>query len=172
MAKPALDLSTVKAHLRVEHDLDDPIIADYTAAAIDRTLAEVGLSGVLELPQVTETTLREFALLYPCEAVTAVKKRDAAGAWETLATDQWTLSGNADTRHVVTLAEAHLEGSDYRVEWKAGLSPLPAWFKVACLFLIGHYYENRSAVVIGATPAEVPLGFLHLCRPHKRWFFA
>jgi uncharacterized phiE125 gp8 family phage protein len=172
MAKPALDLSTVKAHLRVEHDLDDPIIADYTAAAIDRTLAEVGLAGVLELPQVTETTLREFGLLYPAEAVAAVKKRNPAGAWETLATDQWTLSGNADTGHVITLAEAHLGGDDYRVEWTAGLSPLPAWFKVACLFLIGHYYENRSAVVIGTITSEVPMGFLHLCRPHKRWLFA
>lgn len=172
MAKPALDLSTVKAHLRVEHDLDDSIIADYTAAAIDRTLAEVGLAGVLELAQVTETKLRDFALLYPCEAVTAVKKRNAAGAWETLATDQWTLTGNAETQQVITLGEDHLEGDEYRVEWTAGLSPLPAWFKVACLFLIGHYYENRSAVVIGATPVEVPMGFLHLCRPHKRWFFA
>lgn len=172
MAKPALDLSTVKAHLRVEHDLDDAIIADYTAAAIDRTLAEVGLAGAVELDHVTETRLREFAFAYPVTEITAVKKKDAAGAWQTLPAEDWTLSGNIETRQVLELAEDHLAGDEYRVEWTAGLDPLPAWFRVACLFLIGHYYENRSAVVIGATPVEVPMGFLHLCRPHKRWFFA
>lgn len=172
MAKPVLDLSTVKAHLRVEHDLDDALIADYTAAAIDRTLDEIGLAGVLEMTHVTETTRREFGLLYPVEAIQAVKKRDAAGVWQTLPAEEWTLSGNVETRRIVTLAEEHLEGNDYRVEWTAGLEPLPAWFRVACLFLIGHYYENRTAVVVGATPAEVPLGFLHLCKPNRRWFFA
>lgn len=172
MANPVLDLSTVKAHLRVEHELDDALIADYTAAAIDRTLAEIGLAGVLELPQVTETTMREFALKYPVDSITAVKKRNAAGVWQTLPAEEWTLSGNVETQRIVTLAAQHLEGNEYRVEWLAGLEPLPAWFRVACLFLIGHYYENRSSVVVGATPAEVPMGFVHLCRPQKRWFFA
>jgi hypothetical protein len=50
------------------------------------------------------------------------------------------------------------------------LNPLPAWFRVACYFLIGHYYENRSSVLIAAV--EVPMGFLHLTAPHRRWFFA
>ena len=51
---------------------------------------------------------------------------------------------------------------------------VPAWFKVACFFLIGHYYENRSSVIVGqgVSAVEVPMGFLHLCQPHKRWFFA
>jgi hypothetical protein len=54
------------------------------------------------------------------------------------------------------------------------LEPLPAWFRVACYFLLGHYYENRSSVLVGAglSAIEVPMGFTHLCQPHKRWFFA
>jgi uncharacterized phiE125 gp8 family phage protein len=173
MGKPVLDLTTAKQHLRVEHEFDDELIQQYAAAAVDRTLAEIGLAGVLELDQVTETTLREFAFLYPVESIQAVRKKNAGGVWQTLPAEDWTLSGNAETRHVLTLAEQHLAGESYRVEWTAGLGdPLPAWFRVACLFLVGHYYENRSCVVVGAAPAEVPMGFLHLTKPHRRWFFA
>lgn len=173
MAKPLLDLSTAKAHLRVEHDFDDEIIAQYAAAAVDRTLAEIGLAGVLEEDQVTETQLREFGFAYPVETVEAVKKKNEAGAWVTLPAEDWELRGTADNLQVLELAEEHLAGESYRVEWKAGFGRnLPAWFRVAALFLLAHYYENRSSVVIGATPAEVPMGFKHLCRPHRRWFFA
>ena len=28
--------------------------------------------------------------------------------------------------------------------------------KEACLLLIGHFYENRQAVVLGTPPSEVP----------------
>ena len=173
MAKPLLDLTTAKAHLRVEHEFDDDLIGHYAAAAVDRTLAEIGLAGVLEEDQVTETTLREFGFLYPVEAIQAVKKKNAAGAWVTLPAEDWTLRGNAEDRHVLELAEEHLSGESYRVEWTAGFGEkLPSWFKVAALFLLGHYYENRSSVVTGTISTEVPMGFTHLCRPHRRWFFA
>ena len=110
----------------------------------------------------------------PVASVTSVEKKDAAGEWQALPAEEWTLSGNLEERHVIELAEEHRSGSCYRVTWKAGLEPLPAWFRVACLFLIGHYYENRSSVLMGqgVVAAEVPMGFLHLTAPHKRWFFA
>ncbi len=172
MAKPVIDITTAKAHLRVEHEFDDEIIALYTEAAIDRTLEEIGLAGVLEREHVTETTLREFGFMYPVEGIVSVEKKDAAGAWQTLPAEDYTLSGSLDERHVLELAAAHLSGSSYRVTWKAGLKPLPAWFKVACFFLIGHYYENRSSVIVGVSAEEVPMGFKHLTSPHRRWFFA
>jgi uncharacterized phiE125 gp8 family phage protein len=172
MAKPAIDLTTAKAHLRVEHDFDDTLIGEYLAAAIDRTLAEIGLAGVLEGQHVTESDQPRFGFLYPVAEIVSVEKRNAAGAWVAVPEEEWTLSGTAEGQHSIELAAQHLPGSWYRVTWEAGLSPLPAWFRVAVLFLVGHYYENRSAVVIGATPAEVPMGFVHLTKPHRRWFFA
>ncbi|MEK7952779.1 head-tail connector protein [Luteolibacter soli] len=174
MAKPVIPVTEAKQHLRVEHDLDDAIIAAYTEAAVDRTLQEIGLAGVLERVHSTETTLREFGFLYPVEEVTSVEKKGTGGEWQTLPAEEWTLSGNLEERHVLTLGAGHLSGNCYRVTWKAGLKPLPAWFRVAALFLIGHYYENRSSVLLGQGVAavEVPMGFKHLTAPHKRWFFA
>jgi uncharacterized phiE125 gp8 family phage protein len=172
MAKPVIDLTTAKAHLRVEHEYDDEMITGYLAAAIDRTLAEIGLAGVLEREHVTETTRREFAFLYPVAEVTAVEKKDEMGEWQALPAEDWTLTGHVEERYVLELAEEHLSGSEYRVTWTAGMEPLPAWFRVAVLFLLGHYYENRSSVAMGVSAVEVPMGFQHLTRPHRRWFFA
>jgi uncharacterized phiE125 gp8 family phage protein len=174
MAKPVIPLTVAKGHLRVEHELDDELIGIFTEAAVERTLQEIGLAGVLEREHVTETTLREFGFLYPVASIVKVEKKDAAGVWQTLATDQWTLSGSLEERHVLTLGAGHLSGSSYQVTWKAGLEPLPAWFRVACFFLIGHYYENRSSVLLGqgVSAVEVPMGFRHLTEPHRRWFFA
>jgi len=172
MAKPAIDLTTAKAHLRVEHDFDDTLIGEYLAAAIDRTLAEIGLSGVLERVHVTESVQPRFGFLYPVESVTSVEKMNSAGAWVAVPAEEWTLTRRPEEQDEMELGSMHQAGSWYRVTWQAGLSPLPAWFRVAVLFLVGHYYENRSSVVIGATPAEVPMGFVHLTKPHRRWFFA
>jgi uncharacterized phiE125 gp8 family phage protein len=177
MPKPVIPLTLAKSHLRVEHDLDDELIGLMVDAAVDRALQEIGLAGVLERDHSTETTLASFGFLYPVQEIVSVEKKDAAGAWQTLPAEDYSISGSIEERHVLTLsAEAgHLSGSSYRVMWKAGFpDPPPAWFRVACFFLIGHYYENRSSVLIGqgVSAIEVPMGFVHLCAPQKRWFFA
>lgn len=38
----------------------------------------------------------------------------------------------------------------------------------ACLLLIGHWYANREAVVIGTITAEVPLAVQALLQPYRR----
>lgn len=174
MAKPVVPLSLAKFHLRVEHELDDELIAVIAEAAVDRTLQEIGLAGVLEREHVTPTTLREFGFLYPVASIVKVEKMGGAGEWQMLPAEEWKLAGSIDERHVLSLGAGHLSGSSYQVTWKAGLEPLPAWFRVACFFLIGHYYENRSSVILGqgVTAIEVPHGFNHLTAPHRRWFFA
>lgn len=177
MAKPVIPLGIGKSHLRVEHDFDDETIQLFLDAAIDRTLQEIGLAGVLERDHETATTLAAFGFLYPVEAIASVEKKDATGTWQILPAEQYELSGTPDERQILTLkAEAgHLTGSSYRVKWKAGFGDkLPAWFNVATFFLLGHYYENRGSVILGqgVSAIEVPMGFVHLCAPHRRWFFA
>lgn len=39
----------------------------------------------------------------------------------------------------------------------------------AVLLLVGHWYANREAVVIGATPSAVPLAVDRLLWPRKRF---
>lgn len=177
MPKPVIPLTAAKAHLRVEHDLDDAEIELYLEAAIDRTLQEIGLAGVLEEERVTETPLASFGFLYPVQEILSVEKRSPAGDWLTVPAAEYALSGTVQDRQMIELSHlaGHVSGSSYRVTWQAGLGAQPpAWFRVAVFFLLAHYYENRSSTLIGqgVSAVEVPMGFRHLTGPHKRWFFA
>lgn len=39
--------------------------------------------------------------------------------------------------------------------------------RVGMLLLLGHLFENRAAVVTGATAAEIPMGAQHFLLPHR-----
>lgn len=45
--------------------------------------------------------------------------------------------------------------------------PLPAAIRSAMLLMIGNWYENREAVVVGATVVELPLGVQSLLWPYR-----
>lgn len=168
-----MSTTEAKAHLRVEHGLDDALISVLAEAAVDRTLQEVGLAGELEGARTRSERMyvcREVRLCLPVESVDAVLLDG-----EELAAEEWTLSGNFDRGYVVEISEAaHVAGSLCEIRYTPGFGEtVPAWFRVAVCFLLAHYYENRSSVVVGqgVTAAEVPMGFLHLCRPHRRHWF-
>lgn len=42
MAKPKIDLGEIKAHLRIEHDLDDELLEAYTDAALEVASNHIG----------------------------------------------------------------------------------------------------------------------------------
>lgn len=171
MAKPAITLTRAKAHLRVAHSLDDDLIDLFAAAAVDRTLQEIGLAGELEAGQ-RETPMDAATVTFPLPvaAVSSVTKDGVA-----IDSGDWSLSGNFDIGQSLTVAESAWDAAaEWEVVWDAGFASLPAWFELAALFLLGHYYENRSSVATaqGLSSIEVPMGFHHLCAPHRRVWFA
>lgn len=44
---------------------------------------------------------------------------------------------------------------------------VPQTVRQAAFFLIGHYYSNRSAVVVGASAVELPVAVESLLNPHR-----
>lgn len=54
------------------------------------------------------------------------------------------------------------------VEWTAG-DECPAALKKAILLLVAHWFDNRSAVVVGDVMAEIPLGVQALIATKKRF---
>lgn len=58
------------------------------------------------------------------------------------------------------------------VEYTAGYGDadaVPANFKQAMLLMIGHWYENREAVVLATQPAKLPYAVENLLLPHRAW---
>lgn len=57
------------------------------------------------------------------------------------------------------------------VEYECGYATPPAWGRAAVLLMVGHLYENRETVVVGAgvTGMEVPLGVVALAAAYRAW---
>ena len=60
----------------------------------------------------------------------------------------------------ITAAREYVEGYQNRVYLSSDeaveAETMTGIEKAACLLLIGHWYENRQAVVLGTPPSEVP----------------
>lgn len=96
---------------------------------------------------------------------------DASGHGVTLSWD----GGTADAADIVVDAIAYpgtvrydgadgppCDKGDATITWWAGVdspSDIPALWKSAMLMLIGHWYENRQAVVTDSGAMEVPMSF-------------
>lgn len=53
----------------------------------------------------------------------------------------------------------------------ADMDVVPADLKQAVLMLVGHFYENREATLIGISADEVPLGVWSILDQHRAWGF-
>jgi len=58
-------------------------------------------------------------------------------------------------------------------EWADQLAPVPEWFSIAVSFLVTHWYENRSAVVVGSGIAAMalPLSVERILALHRSHHF-
>ncbi|MET3601423.1 head-tail connector protein [Martelella mangrovi] len=52
-----------------------------------------------------------------------------------------------------------------------GQDPIPASLQQAVLMLTGHWYANRDAVLIDASPRYVPLGVREIVNEYRNWSF-
>ncbi len=110
-----------------------------------------------------------------------IKYIDVDGVEQTLATsvysvDQFRAPGTVGLAYNQTWPAARNESGAVRVTYTAGYTlpgdspqvyPLPAAIRSAMLLMIGNWYENREAVVVGATAAELPLGVQSLLYPYR-----
>jgi uncharacterized phage protein (predicted DNA packaging) len=83
---------------------------------------------------------------------------------------QLNLTGTDDDAllaHKIAAATAWCE--QYIGQSFADIDPLPATLDEAVLQLAAHWYENREAVLVGASSAEVPFGVRDLIKPYVDW---
>jgi uncharacterized phiE125 gp8 family phage protein len=96
---PVVELATVKKFLHVDTAADDERIELLIAAATQRLDGRDGILGRALSPQTWRLDLPAFGAsvripLPPLIAVTGVQYRDGAGVLQTLATDQYRVSGS------------------------------------------------------------------------------
>lgn len=186
-----VSLAEAKAHCRVVVPDDDALISGYINAARSYLEEISGRSFVLstwdyfidnDWPWVFDFETRCHQQMIeipksPLASVTSINYVDGAGASQLLASNQYVVDGTGAIGRItpaydVTWPTVRAQKSAITVRFVAGHASeaVPDPIRQAILLLIGHWYENREAVVIGATPSEVPLAVGSLIAPYRVYF--
>lgn len=161
-----LTTSEAKAHLRVDHSLDDTEID--TLVKVARGHAEMLLDRAI-ISQSWKLTLDGFytvlkPLRGPVQSVTHVKYYDGDNVLQTLASDQYELDVHG--RRIVPAYNVIWPSTYSRIDavvvtfvcgFGDAADDVPAEVLHAMKLLLAHYYENREAVTFGS-PTELPMG--------------
>lgn len=176
-----VSLTEAKAHLRVDFDDDDTLIA----SLIDAATAHVdGWTGVLGRALVTQTWRQDFSRfalclhlpLAPASSLTSITYYDAENVQQTLSADIYQLLTDARGPFVSLKPDQIWPGSYDRedavsVTYVAGYGDadaVPAPIRAAILLIIGHLYENREASTLGVTAELLPMAVDALLVPFRR----
>ena len=162
-----LSLADAKAHLRVQHDAENDLIASLRHAAVGHVerLSGVALASGTWRWSVERFTSRIELPIGPVTDVGDVTYLDAEGT-EQIYADARLVNGSAYPAAGGSWPSAY---ERVTVEFTAGLaSPSDApELLAAAKLLLGHLYENREAVS-GQTVNEVPLGVDALIQTYRK----
>lgn len=183
-ASAILTIAEVKANLRVDHADEDPLIEGLIAAA---TAYLDSWSGVLGRALIEQAWRQDFPAfgpilrlpLAPLVSVDAVIYRDRDDVEVTI--DPGTYLVHEDVlgpylrpRHGRSWPVTAIRDDAVSVTATYGYgqrsTDVPAAIRTAVLMLVGHLYEHREAVVVGASPSTMPMGVEALCAPYRRVF--
>ena len=162
-----LTLNEAKEHLRVTSSHEDHLIDALVQAATDYLHGPRGILGSAFLPSEYRAILStspscDFALpIGPVASITQIRYRSTAGVDTLYPAANYRLSG--DTVELVTGAawpEVETREQAFWVDFVCGYGTpgaVPNTIKQIARLLIGLWFENRSAVVLGTIATPLPL---------------
>lgn len=184
-ATAAVDLATVKQHLRVDTAAEDDLIASYVEAA---TRHLDGFDGILGRCLVSQTWQEQFRYfgsvriplrLAPVLSISSVNYVDSDGETQTVASDVYRRQKRAGEFYVELVdgatwpSQIAARDDAVTITYVAGYgaaSAVPPAIVQAILLITGDFYENRETVVTGTVAAAIPMSATveRLLWPFKR----
>jgi uncharacterized phiE125 gp8 family phage protein len=175
-AAPAVSLAEAKAHLRVDHSNDDGLIESLIKAATQHLDGPQGSLGRALITQTLELRLDCFlfsgpiTLPYPpLGSVTSVKYVDQNGTEQTVSTDVYRVIGGGaglsrvDLKYDQSWPSPRSQREAVLIRYTAGYgttsTDVPEAIRAAIKLHVGVLYENREAVAVGNTVAELPMAY-------------
>jgi len=172
-----ITLEEAKEHLRVDHEIEDDLIQVLIQAAYlhaekktRRSLIEREIDLVIDsLPQRDKPIEIQYA---PVKEIISFDYISASGNPESIDPSMLRL----DTRELypklmpqfgTVWPDVIAEPESITIGIKVGYTETPADIRQALLLMVGHLYEHRESVVIGAALSELPMGVDMLLGPHK-----
>lgn len=182
-------LAEAKAHLRVEVDDDDALIAGLIAAArqyVEQKTGRALITQVWDAQLDGGFTATEYELpLAPLQSVVSVQYTDTAGvlqSWDssnyrvTAPSGPMPAAGRLSLAYGVGWPSTRYQNGAAVIRFVAGYgasgAAVPEAIKLALRLMLGHWYEHRESVVFGPNALEVPLGVEALLQPYRLgWLF-
>lgn len=183
-AAEPISRTEAKLHCRIDHSTEDDLVDSLIRAA--REYAEE-ITGLKLMQQTWKAFYDEFPSEFylpfaPVSSVTHIKYTDIYGTQTTWATTYWeanTLEEPAeiDLKYGQSYPTVTLKTvNPIEVQFVCGYasaSDVPMPIRQAMYLLIGHWFDNRSAVTVGNTAASVSeplkIGVESLLAPYSIW---
>ena len=168
-ATEPLTLEDAKLHLREDGTAQDALITSLIKAAREHV---EGFLGRALVTQTWDLTLDGFPssgeVLIPrppLVSVTSVKYLDAAGVQQTMTASDYVVDVAQQPGRVFLAYGANWPTIQTRqnavvIRFVAGYgaaASVPESIKAAVKLLVGHWYENREAAIVGTSAAAVPM---------------
>ncbi|MCV6576272.1 MAG: head-tail connector protein [Cohaesibacter sp.] len=175
-----LSMDEAKAQCRIDGDDFDQEITALIEAAVSYL---DGYSGVLGKCLMPQTWAQEFdcwqdfpLILGPVLSVDSVKYFDLDGVLQSVSASVYRVERRMIGACLVRKSSAlwplaDLAEGPITVAWQAGYGSadmVPASIKQAMKLLIGHWFENREAVVVGTITSKLQMAVDALIEPHRR----
>lgn len=170
VVKPAVEpvsLAEAKTHLRIDGDVEDGYVGGLIEAArlhVEMVTWRALCTQTVELEVGRWPEDRELWLPRPpLQSVVWVKYTDPEGVVQTLGADQYAVDvmrGRVRLAYGASWPAAR-GGEPVVVRYVAGYgvaADVPGLLKRAMLLLVGHWYENREAVVVGSGTVATEVG--------------
>ncbi|MDX2288556.1 MAG: head-tail connector protein [Hyphomicrobiaceae bacterium] len=178
-AAEPISVAEAKAHLRIDGDSEDVLLASlvltsrlHIEAALGLALITQGWRLVLDRwPKGGDLRIP----LRPIAAVSEIRVRDAMGVATEVDADSYIADVESNPpRIVATTAGIPQSGRvaggieiDLVAGYGATADAVPAPIRHALLLLVAHWYEHRDPVEIGAPGAAIPDAVSRLLKPYR-----
>jgi uncharacterized phiE125 gp8 family phage protein len=164
-------VAEAKAHLRLDDDNEEELIGALIAAA--RVAVETEIRRVLIAQSwraIVETLSPDSVILpvTPALSVEAVRAVDASAAATVLDADDYEFDAADGSISIDRVTGAVRYEIDFSAGYGSSGIDVPQPLRQAIRLLVTHWYENRSAVVLGDDPTATPLGYRELVAPYRR----
>jgi uncharacterized phiE125 gp8 family phage protein len=182
-----LNLDETKLYLRVDHSEDDALILSMIAAARQYCEAVTKRSFTTQTMQMWSDQFPDTDTIdvprpfYTTTDLTVKYYLSGSTSATTFAASNYWVDDSVEPGRIVLRDAAEWPTSDLRsakgveVTFRSGYGgepDVPDGIKMAMLSLIGHWYTNREAVVVGTISSSIEMAVHALLSPHMSPFVA
>lgn len=163
-------VASCKLDLKIQHNADDELLEDYISAACALVGGKSGIVGKVLTAETWELKLRAASScivlpLSPVQSITSINYFDSENAAQSLDVDDFALYGDEDSAFIepktgVNWPTVFNRRDAITIRFVAGFgapADVPKNITRAIRLIVAHWYENRTAVLVGVTAQELPL---------------